>query len=1776
MTTKVWLCRIGAEKGVCVRLPQTWDELLEVASITVLGGREVEGIFTVHGRRLARGELSSCRENSTLYVTGRGETWLPPPARLPPPAQVFALLSNIWQPKVGARNAMSLVSQALSGARSNLSQRSSDAHRSQFEFPVPVGTYKPIQDETEEVPTNSDRIRYLETLSALKRLQKWTRRRRWKKLLQSHIPVVKGCCGAIPIFPIYRGKTLLGYEGPSSQRYVGTSLYLLGAGNPIRKMAIFVVEWPWFDRLSLLAVLANCLMLALQGPPGADAVLDPATSDIAELAFAIIFTVELCFKTVAMGFLGHENSYLASSWNRLDCLVVVASWLPLLVPELNNVSSVRAVRALRPLRTISRMPSLKCQVDTLLASLPHLRDVGALSGFILVVFGVLGLQLYKGSLLHRCYEVGSHVPVDAELGVCSIQDDDLASGRDDVRGTCAEGLVCRFYGVNPLDDTVNFDSILAAWVTIFQCITLEGWTEVFYLVQKTSGFSANIYFIGVIALGAFYVLNLFVAVMWHTYATQPQHRISGLASSAASPGKKSPTRSCPRTPPASAAPSRICSCSTVVDVPGAEGIPGCRSPSPRPSVSTPLSLGGSAEGHTDLLTPKRAWLRLPSPDKVPTRPPAPTHWSQYTVPWCEALVNTKVFNVTFVSLILINVALMMCEKYPPEPETTRFLELSNLVITFLFAVEMILKLLALSVAGYWADAFNRFDGFIVIASVFEIVSVNFELPVNTQVLRAFRILRIFKLLRSWKSLQKLLTALAGSLEGLLNLLALLTLILFIFGLLGMQVFGNQFHPPQFDVPPRANFDSIVNAMLTSYIIATGESWNEIYVDVHRACGPMSILVFIALIVLANYMLLNLVVALILCGFQEGGDNSSGTRSVFSESGLSSSLSSSISTPRRASNEHADNPLLDDRSLVLMEQNSMDGLASRPRVSWELKHFNYSRRSSIWDKALGLWFGFVAAHPRLRRVADAAERKWEIGRNYSFCCLSPTNPVRSLAGRLLHMRIGGHRSFFTFDNAMIVLILVSSLAMGFDSCDLAPDTPLAETLVFIDLVSTSVFVLEMMAKMIYKGVLWTPHAYLANAWDRFDGLIVVTSLISIVGSGSPAFRVMRILRVLRPLRLIQRFAGMKLAVTLLLKAMPKVVDVLLICVVFLVVFAILGVQLFGGKFASCVEFDAPSKTECFKLNGTWANPPWGNFDNFFSASLLLFEMSSLEGWPDVLYRGIDATEVDVAPQRDAKLENSLYFVLWIVLGSYCLLNLFVGVLVTTFYEIRAKEEGLSFVSEAQKRWGDTMGQLLTLRPVQRLPCPPDPIGSRCWRIAKSRHFDAYILCVILLNTLLMGLDGYGIPPVESAVLDALNNVCTAVFIAEAAIKIYAFSFRLYLKDAWNVFDFSIVLISIIDWGVTVAATSLGTNPTLMRVLRMVRVARVLRTLRVVKSAHGLKMLLSMLILSLPALGNILGIFLLVLLVYSLLAMQLFGDTPRGEFLNDDANFCHFGVALFTMFRSATGEGWNGIMHDIVTQSGAGDLRWTAIPFFVTYVLLSTFIVLKMMIAIILENFVIALKADSNSLQFEHAEYFLEAWAEHDPEGTGRMHVKHLASVIRALPPPLGLDPANYKNRMILPSHIARYVYQMDLRSHRIGSGQPVVLFRELLACLAKDSFREDGSVEEFKPVKAKLSKSWGDVLPPAKSKLGMKLYELLEELDIYRKGEQVDQEGYGGESIAATIIVTSWTERLRDRIAQRNLERETSQRRSQISSPATTDLDESHKATSKESLRFCLF
>ena len=209
---------------------------------------------------------------------------------------------------------------------------------------------------------------------------------------------------------------------------------------------------------------------------------------------------------------------------------------------------------------------------------------------------------------------------------------------------------------------------------------------------------------------------------------------------------------------------------------------------------------------------------------------------------------------------------MAIDHYPIDEDLDNLLETLNIIIANLFALEMFLKHLGLGFRNYWRDAFNFFDGTLVILSYVEYFLSGYNIG-GLIVLRAFRLLRVFKLAKSWKSLRQLINTVVKSMTSISYLGLLMLLFVFIYALMGMQFFGNRW-VDEVQSSPRINFDTFWWSLVGIFIVLTGENWNELMyqaVDYEKSgFGPVCY--FVSLFVLGNYILLNLFLAILLSNF----------------------------------------------------------------------------------------------------------------------------------------------------------------------------------------------------------------------------------------------------------------------------------------------------------------------------------------------------------------------------------------------------------------------------------------------------------------------------------------------------------------------------------------------------------------------------------------------------------------------------------------------------------------------------------------------------------------------------------------------------------------------------------------------------------------------------------------------------------------------------------------------------------------------------------------------
>mmetsp|Transcript_3119 Transcript_3119/g.7221 ORF Transcript_3119/g.7221 Transcript_3119/m.7221 type:complete len:1718 (+) Transcript_3119:685-5838(+) len=1584
------------------------------------------------------------------------------------------------------------------------------------------------------------------------------------------------------------GKKGKAFDGPPTYEQLSSglppkSLWVLSLQNPIRKVAVTIVKNKKFDKCILFLILLNCIFLAMSSQePNFER--SPAGLAVAfsEDIFTAAFVLELVLKVIAMGFCYDDGSYLRDSWNIMDFSVVVLGLLGYL-PGVGNFSGIRTVRVLRPLRTITGVEGMRVLVVTLLKSLPMLFDVLVLVSFAFFIFGIIGVQLFSGRMRNKCGVLQNPEPgceacgyqVAAGFANCSSMcalpavpvwdfgdEEDLCSGVMDTsypaHGTGGSGRKCDLGTYCTADRKIDlpnfgfttFDNIMWAWLTIFQCISMEGWTFVMYLVMDSVNPWTWVFFVLMIVFGSFFAVNLALAVLY-VYFT------------------------------------------------------GANDGDDDDDDTVAAKLAAEEKAKADLL----------NPDDVPV-----TSNNKLVVLCYKVAMSKPFENVTMGLICLNTVVMAAEFNTMPSGMKAAFEGINYFLFTYFvmemaikltgFGFKGYVKDQMNIFDGFvvTVSCLEVLMGFVSSGGGGNYLSV----------LRSFRLLRVFKLARTWKQLNQIISTIFKSLASISYLSLILMLFIFIFALLGMQFFGYQFvfcngyglefaaktcpagmsdtcprHPDCYAPCPKAlvgewvtfndaggvggickrysgekwnpatrlndfveeehmawlgrsdyarhNFDNIYWSIITIFQILTGENWNEVMYDGMRSVSTWACLYFIFLVVVGNYIILNLFLAILLDNFGSSDDEDDDDEEE------------AEAEKERAAKEQA-----------AAHKKEGDGSAGGRAPSTTYNSFIKENA----EKADG--GGDLKKESGEGGLTRSLSRSSSGGKHYpaldynSLFIFSPTNPVRMFC-----VRVVCHKYF---EYVIIALILLSSILLALDGPTLSKDGPfypdtlsdadqkLKNAIDILDAMFLLMFVIEMVLKVIMMGFILHPGSYLRNSWNILDFFIVVIGLVGYFADGSggdlTALRALRTFRALRPIRMASRAEGMKVVVNALFQAIPGIANVSFVCLLFYLIFGILGLNLFMGKMYFCQDMEAvgdhlipenvgmadrlmtkgwcnqdlgahffycpvardplygnrriftetlalPSAepddwscaqtkegtpfvptfaskdggqygvewqctpgdatltkygaTDHFRLlsaNNTqkvvvtseceprnyvtqWTNPRDYNFDNIGQSMLTLFEIATLENWLGIMYHGVDMTEIDVQPIRDHNPFYCIFFVVFIIVGSFFVMNLFVGVTIDKFNEMKEKQEGKSvFLTAEQRNWVSIQKLLVDIHPTKKQTEPEGYLRGAVFRLISSDHFDAFILTLIVLNIIVMAMTHADMTPLFDFSLFVVNTVFAAVFLMEAVLKLFALHPRAYFSDAWNSFDFGVVCLSVVGFTITVATDASATYLSLLRVFRVARI------FRLIPKAKGLRTLFQTLLYSLPALGNVGSVLFLFFFIFAVMGMNLFGKikVTSGE-INRYANFEQFYYALLTLFRMSTGEAWNGLMHDCMierecvlyrdpltgvdTYLDAADKTWQdkdekywtnqctphpigAILFFTFFVILCAFVMLNLVIAVILDNFQSNSQSEEAPVSKDHMARYTEVWSQLDPYATYYISASKLQLIVQALAPPLGIN------------------------------------------------------------------------------------------------------------------------------------------------------------------------
>ena len=1343
----------------------------------------------------------------------------------------------------------------------------------------------------------------------------------------------------------------------------------------LRACCIHITSASTFKGFILLVITANCFFMLWAPVSPQVGSAEARRSDMVEWASMSIFTLELVLKVIARGLVFHEGAYLRDGWNWLDVAVVAPFWLLLAWPDMPSFASLQLARALRPLRTLHNFPVLRRTIVAFLKAGPALSSVLALALFFYLVFGIVGVEVYSGLLHMRCAETnasasadvhghdgassahgrglkGSHAHVGEQIEYC-------ASGG----GACSNtSSTCVLYDTNPAGFG-DFDSIQGAAILLLQAMTFESWTVLMYeLVRALPGWSSftHLYFDFAAALGGFFFVNMFVAVIFdEVMRSVDLVQAMDVVEKVASPTRQSGY------------------------APDPDRVEGDREE------------GGAAVARP-AVTAKSCGVAQDRPvqqefdrDRRDSTEDAPQDCCGFDG------VLKPLGYVTAVA-ICANIA-VLCAPYRGMSESYALaLELASSGFTVYFSMECVTKLTVYGSGNlragwreYWYmrddHAWNRLD-FTVLST--DLASIALEQLVvrspllefddggdggkatSMRLLRVFRVLRVlraFKLSRLWEPLNRTLVTMYNAAAPVASLALLIILFTFIFALLGKELFAGR----GLDRVTPSHFDTPISALLSVMVLFSAENWADFLQTLKTVTHPGTATLFVVSgLLVGNFVIVNLFVAVLVEAF-----------------------------------------VRDERG---MREKRLKEAAS------------FKRRSKVESSPDD------SQHETAVSSATAGDVRYPLIKgSVTCCCLGVHNPLRR-----------GCRAFIAtqaWDSFILLLIIISCVTLAYDTPALDPSSSLAHELNWANYALLLLFAIEASLKIVVSGFVGGDASYLADRWNRLDLFVLVSSLAAFCASNnSGASSLIRLLRVLRPLRLVRRVPGMASIFNFFAEVAADVANIAGVVIFFLLVFASTGIQMYLP-----VDF---ARREL-------------SFEGFLPAMLLLFVSATGDDWPTFMYT---VTRSEMAGETS----SAFFFVCWLYIGQWLLMNLFVATVVNTFIRVKQEEIVLGksesesaplLMTREQRQWQLAMQAAVSSQRINSEKPPPPPTGElRAWahRLVVSRSFDYFITFVILVNVGVMAMNYYGIERnvAAFAAYNAMMWACTKVYYIECALKLLGLTGAGYFASSWNRFEFILVVTALLEeFAIEVIGPFLPLPPMLLRVLR---IARLLRILRLLRSFAGLRNVLMTLFLSFPSFLNVAALLALVIFMYAVLGVQLFYGVEPGVLLRGSRTFQDVGSASQLLFQCLTGDGWSAMMLDATAASSG-----FAYGYFISFILLGLLVLANLIVAIILQNFSSLGDLNPDVASKDDIEGFGEKWDAVDTDGNGFIAAEALPSLLLLLDRPLrplGIPQGDNPNHRSMTKRIVASLVRQQLLPERFTSSG-YLTYRFVLDTLVQFSF-----------------------------------------------------------------------------------------------------------------------
>ena len=1470
------------------------------------------------------------------------------------------------------------------------------------------------------------------------------------------------------------GRRLTSPCGPGAT-LSGTSLGVFGPGNEARRWVFRAMHGERAEAVVLAIVAGHFVTLVLlasreEEDDGGAARALRAT----DFAVLCAYSVEAAARIFSLGLFGHKHAYLASVYNQLDALIVGVSWLSASARWRGDESLLARVRVgqLRLFRGVLALKRFKLATavvfiaESLHKSLPLLRDVAVITVVCAVFYALMGMGIFGGSLRRRCVETTSASTANAFYS--AVSDPPLFCG-DTANELGHKGYVCP--GVydsnsslfcselvgNPEHGYQSFDSFGSTLLVMFQCVTIESWQEVMFAMINAEYKSSAAYFITLIIVGTYFIVSVFVAAVSGVFLRLRREHQKMLRSRSAG-GEDEELR------------NQTSIRRLVRRLRGGTG-------------ETLASVVEAAMEHKELL--------LADSSSEPTE--VPSGVARNKRERLRQYMSNVYFERAVKALIVCNIALMSMYRFDLEREKKEYLRIAEGFFIAAFAVEVVLRVVTRRGFSLRLITFGLHDEDMPVAFDMLIAGLSamtiWGMGVN---LSPFRILRLFMKDGGMKKKGgfDVIARVFRSMGSLASLLLFYVATLAMYAVFGMQIFARR--DAEFADTPRLNYDTFPQAMLTLFVTSTGEGWTDMMYHGVRVT-PVAIPYYITFFVLVNYVILNLVIAVVLENLELKD-----VEKMFIQS-------------QKYVQHAVQTALYRHRFVDFMERTRVKMKLTMSGRRWTEERAHcispwLCRRAEIernvrqrTEEALAELFtadsnvdrasteDFLVCESKLVDIKGCETSRKELAPNVVAPLLKKKTHGRKevelifeeiahevpIAQVKLPWYMSDDRNAGRIKKTFLSLInsklykYVSYVFIAISVFAVLATKPVGQEnkhQTLVDCANMAVFgyfFIDFVGNVVARGLLLTPEPFASRVWNLcdagvllIDGMIVACPLI--LGSAYTKYwhRAFNMAAPVRPVRILTRVKPMQRLVKSLFITLPSVGSIILLTGALFLAFAVLGIREFGGTFYSCTDESVASKSDCVgtfvDASGEMVMREWKRhlfeFDWIGSAMLTLFETASLDGWTDVMFSGMDKAGVDLQPQFQHNWPAAFYFVTFILFGSFLMVRTIIGVFIHQFGII----SGRKLLTERQKLWYDMNKVATSLRPIRYKAAPPFGLRRVCFAMLNHRFYRVFVLACVSVNAVIMACEQYGDDGSVFARVRATSELCfVGVYLFEAVVRLVSSYPNVLrpLSEKWNVFE------------LVIAAGSAATLCSRKGSIRdqIGRPFRFLRIFRVIRHLYSVQILANTLMLAIPSILCVMALMMIWMFVYAGIGTQLFANVKYGETLNKDANFQSFTNSFLLLFQVITGEGWRQYMYDLmVTEPFCVDDGSTtsdcgfpdgAVLYFVTYVIAMGYIFTNLFVAAILDHVTFGVLREDAVITPAHLYDFQRVWSAFDPDATGFVGLHRVNELVHRLGAPLAV--------VFTPSQLRDLPYPAYIDAIDASSLWRRELRRELLASRGHD-------------------------------------------------------------------------------------------------------------------------